>query len=54
MGSAIANLLPLSIGIAVNPIPVILVILLLHSTRAHANGLTFLGSWLLGSVDELT
>ena len=48
MGGAIAELLPLSIGIAVNPIPVIVVILLLHSPSPRANSLIFLGSWLLG------
>ncbi len=48
MGSAIADLIPLAIGIAVNPIPIMVVVLLLRSPGARANGLTFLGSWLLG------
>jgi len=48
MGGAIGDLLPLSIGIAVNPIPIILVVLILDSPKGRANGLTFLGSWFLG------
>lgn len=48
MGSAITDLLPLSLGVALNPIPIIVVVLILHSNRSPAGGLTFLGGWLLG------
>ena len=48
MGSAIADLIPLSIGIAVNPIPIIVVVLILDSPQGRANSLIFLGSWVLG------
>ena len=48
MGQAIGDLLPLAIGIAISPVPIIAVILMLITPRARANGLAFLGGWLLG------
>lgn len=48
MGRAIADLIPLSLGLAVNPIPIVVVVLILQSPRAYADGLTFLGGWLVG------
>ncbi len=44
----IADLLPLALGIAASPFPVIPVILLLLTPRATANAGAFLGGWLSG------
>ena len=48
MGQAIGQLLPLAIGVALSPVPIIVVIALLCSARATANGSAFLLGWLLG------
>lgn len=48
MGAAIGDMLPLAIGIAISPLPIIAVILILTTPRARNNGLAFLGGWLLG------
>jgi hypothetical protein len=48
MGQTIGEIIPLAIGIAVSPIPIIAVILMLITPKARANGLAFLGGWLLG------
>jgi hypothetical protein len=48
MGQAIGEIIPLAIGIAVSPIPIIAVILMLITPKARSNGLAFLGGWLLG------
>jgi hypothetical protein len=48
MGRAIGDILPLAIGIAISPIPIIAIILLLMTPKARQNGLAFLGGWLLG------
>jgi hypothetical protein len=48
MGSAIGEMLPLAIGIAISPIPIIAIILMLITPKARSNGLAFLGGWLLG------
>jgi hypothetical protein len=48
MGAAIGEMLPLAIGIAISPLPIIAVILILTTPRARTNGLAFLGGWLLG------
>jgi hypothetical protein len=47
-GGALGDLLPLAIGIAISPIPIIACILLLFSPRARANGLAFLLGWVVG------
>lgn len=44
----IADLLPLALGIAASPFPVIPVILLLLTPRATANAGAFLGGWVAG------
>ena len=38
MGSAIGEVLPFAIGVAISPIPIIGVILMLFSERARQNG----------------
>jgi hypothetical protein len=48
MGQTIGEIIPLAIGIAVSPIPIIAVILMLITPKARTNGLAFLGGWLLG------
>jgi Sap, sulfolipid-1-addressing protein len=48
VGQTIGEIIPLAVGIAVSPIPIIAVILMLITPKARANGLAFLGGWLLG------
>jgi hypothetical protein len=48
VGSAIGNILPLALGVAVSPIPIIAVILMLLSPRARTNGPVFLVGWVAG------
>ena len=47
MPGLVAALLPLAVAIAVNPIPIIAVILILQSPRARASGSAFVGAWIL-------
>ena len=48
MGQAIGGSLPLAVGIALSPIPIIAVVLMLTSRRAKVNGPTFVLGWLIG------
>jgi hypothetical protein len=48
MGQAIGDSLPMAVGIALSPVPIIAVILMLVSTRARANGPAFIAGWLVG------
>jgi hypothetical protein len=48
MGTAIGGSLPLAVGIALSPIPIIAVVLMLTSHRAKVNGPAFVAGWLLG------
>jgi len=50
MGSVIGEILPLAVGIAVSPIPIIAAILMLLSPRARGTSIGFLAGWLLGIV----
>ena len=50
MGSVIGELLPLAIGIAVSPVPIIAVILMLFSKRAGSTSVGFLIGWLIGII----
>jgi hypothetical protein len=45
MSEAIGAVLPLAIGVAISPIPIIAVILMLFSARARENGIAFLVGW---------
>jgi Sap, sulfolipid-1-addressing protein len=47
-GGALGDLLPLAIGIAISPIPIIACILMLFSPKARINGPAFLVGWVLG------
>ncbi len=48
MGNAFAEIVPLAIGVAISPIPIIAVILMLFSQRARVNGPAFLVGWIVG------
>lgn len=47
MGAAIGDILPLAIGVAISPVPIIAVILMLLSRRAGVNAPAFLVGWLV-------
>jgi len=48
MGEAIGQALPLAIGVALSPVPIIAVVLMLTTPRARSNGIAFVVGWLLG------
>jgi hypothetical protein len=48
MGEAIGQSLPLAVGVALSPLPIIAVVLMLTSPRARANGPAFVFGWLIG------
>ena len=48
MGGVIGDLLPLAVGVAISPIPIIAVILMLLSRRPGATSIGFGVGWLLG------
>src|SRR5215204_7258059 len=50
MGAAIGQSLPLAIGVALSPISIIVVVLILTSSRARSLGPVFVLGWLLGLV----
>jgi Sap, sulfolipid-1-addressing protein len=50
MGEAIGQSLPLAIGVALSPVPIIAVLVLLTSSRARSLGPVFVLGWLLGLV----
>jgi threonine/homoserine/homoserine lactone efflux protein len=50
MGSVIGEILPLALGIAISPIPVIAAILMLLSPKARGTSVGFLLGWVLGIV----
>jgi threonine/homoserine/homoserine lactone efflux protein len=50
MAAVIGDLLPLAIGIAISPIPIIAVILMLLSRKATATSTGFLLGWVVGIV----
>jgi threonine/homoserine/homoserine lactone efflux protein len=48
MGEAIGQTLPLAVGVALSPVPIIAVILMLVTPRARSNGPAFVVGWLIG------
>jgi len=48
MGEAIGQILPLAVGVALSPIPIIAVVLMLVTERARANGPAFVAGWIVG------
>lgn len=47
MGSALSDVLPLALGVAISPFPIIAVLLMLLSERERSNAWAFLGGWAL-------
>lgn len=50
MGPVLGDLLPLALGVAVSPVPIIAVILMLLAPRASAASVGFATGWVLGIV----
>lgn len=50
MGSVIGDVLPLALGVAISPIPIIAAILMLLSPQARSTSVGFLLGWVLGIV----
>lgn len=48
MGEAIGAILASAVGVAISPVPIIAVILMLFSSAATRNSLSFLAGWLIG------
>ena len=48
MGTVIGDILPLAIGVALSPLPIVAVILMLFSKKARSTSLGFLLGWFLG------
>ncbi|MBJ7519905.1 MAG: GAP family protein [Solirubrobacteraceae bacterium] len=48
MGDAIGQMLPFAIGVTLSPIPIIAVVVMLGTPRAHVNGPAFLVGWFAG------
>ncbi|MCP2635575.1 GAP family protein [Microbacterium sp. HD4P20] len=54
MGTVIGDILPLALGIAISPVPIIAAILMLLSRKARLTGPGFLAGWVLGIVIAVT
>lgn len=54
MGSVIGDILPLALGVAISPIPIIAAILMLLSPKARVTSVGFLFGWVLGIVVAVT
>lgn len=50
MGPVIGEILPLALGIAISPIPIIAAILMLLSPKARGTSVGFLIGWVLGVI----
>jgi threonine/homoserine/homoserine lactone efflux protein len=48
MAEAIGQVLPLAVGVALSPVPIIAVVLMLGTPRARANGPAFVLGWVIG------
>jgi threonine/homoserine/homoserine lactone efflux protein len=48
MGEALGQALPLAVGVAVSPLPIVGVVLMLGTPRARSNGLAFITGWVVG------
>jgi hypothetical protein len=48
VGQAIGSALPLAVGVALSPLPIIAVVLVLTTHRARVNGPLFILGWLAG------
>lgn len=54
MGTAIGSALTQAVGIAISPLPIVLVILMLVSRRARVNGLAFVAGWVVATLGVST
>jgi threonine/homoserine/homoserine lactone efflux protein len=54
MGTVIGEVLPLALGIAISPIPIIAAILMLLSPKARVTSVGFLLGWVIGIVVAVT
>lgn len=54
MGNVLGDLLPLALGVAVSPVPIIAVILMLFAPKAGGTSFGFLIGWLAGIVLAVT
>lgn len=48
MGQAIGQALPIAVGVALSPFPIIAVVLMLVTERGRVNGPAFVAGWILG------
>lgn len=48
MGEAIGGLLPLAVGVAISPFPIVGMVLMLLTPKAKPNGFSFLAGWIAG------
>ena len=54
MGQAVGDSLPLAIGVAISPVPIIAIILMLLSKRSGPNSASFLVGWIVGVAVALS
>lgn len=54
MGTVIGDMLPLALGVAISPIPIIAAILMLLSPKARVTSVGFLLGWVIGIVVAVT
>src|SRR5262249_51490071 len=52
MGAAIGEILPLAIGVALSPLPIMAVIVMLIATQKQRNAVAFVTGWALGAFLE--
>jgi hypothetical protein len=50
VGSVISDILPMAIGVALSPLPIVAVILMLFGKRARSNGPAFMFGWIIALV----
>jgi Sap, sulfolipid-1-addressing protein len=48
VGQAIGDILPLAVGVALSPLPIVAIVLMLVTPQARVNGLAFITGWLFG------
>jgi hypothetical protein len=48
MGQAIGDILPMAVGVAISPVPIIAIVLMLGTPSARSNGPAFTLGWLIG------
>jgi threonine/homoserine/homoserine lactone efflux protein len=48
MGEAIGQILPMAVGVAISPMPIVAAVLMLVSAKARSNGPAFIVGWVVG------